>query len=169
MWHQSSHNTTYSQRQNGLSRSKTMNMNSGIRIQLVAKELNVSWIHLVETLLSKGFDIERKPTLKISEEMYEVLLKQFKKDTSVAELESISTNSNIEPVNSYEDYKSLKITKSIYEELLSKPEWKMRRSQIIDRDKNQCRECKATAFSFGVTLIVHHNYYRDGWLIQYQW
>src|SRR6185436_8858666 len=51
-----------------------------VRIQAVAKELNVSWTHLIETLQKKGFTIESKPTIKISREMHEVLLKEFQQD-----------------------------------------------------------------------------------------
>src|ERR1041385_8862839 len=51
-----------------------------VRIQAVAKELNVSWTHLIETLQKKGFKIESKPTIKISREMHEVLLKEFQQD-----------------------------------------------------------------------------------------
>ncbi|HYV91608.1 MAG TPA: hypothetical protein VE978_07495 [Chitinophagales bacterium] len=51
-----------------------------VRIQAVAKELNVSWTHLIETLQKKGFTIESKPTTKISREMHEVLLKEFQQD-----------------------------------------------------------------------------------------
>jgi len=51
-----------------------------VRIQAVAKELNVSWTHLIETLQKKGFDVESKPTIKISREMHEVLIKEFQQD-----------------------------------------------------------------------------------------
>ncbi|MEO5673708.1 MAG: translation initiation factor IF-2 [Chitinophagales bacterium] len=51
-----------------------------VRIQAVAKELNVSWTHLIETLQNKGFSLESKPTIKISREMHEVLLKEFSQD-----------------------------------------------------------------------------------------
>src|SRR6476661_6148615 len=51
-----------------------------VRIQVVAKELNVGWKHLIETLEKKGFKVEEKPTTKISREMHEVLLKEFSQD-----------------------------------------------------------------------------------------
>jgi len=51
-----------------------------VRIQAVAKELNVSWTHLIETLQGKGFDVDKKPTIKISKEMHDVLLKEFQQD-----------------------------------------------------------------------------------------
>jgi translation initiation factor IF-2 len=53
---------------------------SDIRIQCVAKELNVSWTHLVEHLQRKGFDVDKKPTIKISKEMYDILLREFSQD-----------------------------------------------------------------------------------------
>lgn len=51
-----------------------------VRIAVVAKELNVGWKHLIETLEKKGFKVEEKPTTKISHEMHEVLLKEFSQD-----------------------------------------------------------------------------------------
>jgi translation initiation factor IF-2 len=51
-----------------------------VRIQSVAKELNVSWTHLIDTLAQKGFTVDKKPTIKISKEMHEVLLKEFQQD-----------------------------------------------------------------------------------------
>jgi translation initiation factor IF-2 len=53
---------------------------SEVRIQAVAKELNVSWTHLIETLNKKGFQVDSKPTIKISKEMHDVLLKEFQQD-----------------------------------------------------------------------------------------
>lgn len=51
-----------------------------VRIQAVAKELNVGWKHLIETLQKKGFAVEDRPTLKISREMHGVLMKEFQQD-----------------------------------------------------------------------------------------
>jgi hypothetical protein len=48
-------------------------ISSEVRIQSVAKELNVSWTHLIETLNKKGFQVDSKPTIKISKEMHETL------------------------------------------------------------------------------------------------
>lgn len=53
---------------------------AGIRIQAVAKELNVSFSHLIEHLNKNGFEVENKPTIKISEEMRALLLKDFQQD-----------------------------------------------------------------------------------------
>lgn len=50
------------------------------RINKVATELNVSFQTLIEKLINKGFDIESKPTAKISAEMYDYLLSEFKSD-----------------------------------------------------------------------------------------
>ncbi len=43
----------------------------------VAKELNVSLQAIVDTLHDKGFDIEVKPNAKVSDTMYEAVLKKF--------------------------------------------------------------------------------------------
>ncbi len=53
---------------------------SEVRIQAVAKELNVSWTHLIEHLQKKGFMVESKPTIKISKEMHTLLLRDFSQD-----------------------------------------------------------------------------------------
>lgn len=52
----------------------------GIRIQVVAKELNVSFSHLIEHLNKNGFKVENKPTVRITEEMHALLLRDFQQD-----------------------------------------------------------------------------------------
>lgn len=49
----------------------------------VAKEFNVGLHTIVETLHSKGFPIEEKPTADISDEMLIVLQKEFQKDLAI--------------------------------------------------------------------------------------
>ncbi len=53
---------------------------SEVRIQAVAKELNVSYTHLIEHLQKKGFPVENKPTIKISKDMHDLLLRDFQQD-----------------------------------------------------------------------------------------
>lgn len=53
---------------------------SEVRIQAVAKELNVSWTHLIEHLQKKGFAVDSKPTIKITKEMHTLLLRDFSQD-----------------------------------------------------------------------------------------
>lgn len=48
------------------------------RLVKVAKELNVGLGTIVDHLISKGFSIENKPTSVVTDEMYEVLLKEFR-------------------------------------------------------------------------------------------
>jgi translation initiation factor IF-2 len=55
------------------------------RLVKIAKELNVGTSTIVEFLLSKGFEIENKPTAKVSDEMHDELLRQF--SNSMAEKE----------------------------------------------------------------------------------
>ena len=43
----------------------------------VAKELNVSLQAIVEHLHGKGFDIESKPIAKVTNEMYDAVVKKF--------------------------------------------------------------------------------------------
>lgn len=55
------------------------------RLVKVAKELNVGTSTIVEHLTSKGFEVDNKPTAKISEEMYDDLLKEFQGSIAVKE------------------------------------------------------------------------------------
>ena len=49
------------------------------RLIKVAKELNVGFTTLVEHLNKNGFEVESKPTVKVTEDMYNILLKDFSK------------------------------------------------------------------------------------------
>lgn len=51
----------------------------------VAKELNVGTGTIVEHLSKKGFEIENKPTAKVTDEMYKELLKEFQKSIAIKE------------------------------------------------------------------------------------
>ena len=53
------------------------------RLVKVAKELNVGLSTIVDFLLKKGFDIDMKPTMKVSDEMYRELLKEFQRATAI--------------------------------------------------------------------------------------
>jgi translation initiation factor IF-2 len=53
-----------------------------IRLNKVLRELNISLDRAVEFLDSKGVEIEKRPTTKISEETYKVLSDQFETDAS---------------------------------------------------------------------------------------
>jgi translation initiation factor IF-2 len=55
------------------------------RLIKVAKELNVGTATIVEHLHGNGFEIENRPTAKVSEEMYEVLLRDFEKSIAIKE------------------------------------------------------------------------------------
>ncbi len=52
------------------------------RLSQVLRELNISLDRAVEHLTSKGFDVEARPTTKISAEVYQVLLDEFQTDKS---------------------------------------------------------------------------------------
>lgn len=53
-----------------------------IRINKVLRELNISLDRAVDFLHSKGHDVEARPTTKISNEVYQVLLDEFQTDAS---------------------------------------------------------------------------------------
>ncbi len=53
-----------------------------IRINKVLREFNISLDRAVEFLGSKGYDVEARPTTKISDEEYQVLFSEFQTDKS---------------------------------------------------------------------------------------
>lgn len=55
------------------------------RLVKIAKELNVGTTTIVDHLSSKGFDIENKPTAKVTDEMYDELLREFQKSIAIKE------------------------------------------------------------------------------------
>jgi translation initiation factor IF-2 len=55
------------------------------RLVKIAKELNVGTTTIVEFLNNNGFEIDNKPTSKISQEMYDALLEKFSNSMAVKE------------------------------------------------------------------------------------
>ena len=55
------------------------------RLVKVAKELNVGTTTIVEYLTKNGFELDNKPTAKVSDEMYDVLLKEFQNSAAIKE------------------------------------------------------------------------------------
>lgn len=55
------------------------------RLIKIAKELNVGTSTIVDHLTKAGFDIDNKPTAKVSDEMYNELLKEFQKSIAIKE------------------------------------------------------------------------------------
>ncbi len=56
--------------------------NATMRLNKVLRELNISLDRAVEFLSSKGFDVEARPTTKITVEVYNTLLDEFQTDKS---------------------------------------------------------------------------------------
>ena len=56
--------------------------NATIRLNKVLRELNISLDRAVEFLASKGHEVVARPTTKISDEVYQVLLDEFQTDMS---------------------------------------------------------------------------------------
>ncbi|NBW42240.1 MAG: translation initiation factor IF-2 [Sphingobacteriia bacterium] len=56
-----------------------------VRVKKAATEFNISVQHLVEHLASKGFSVESNPNAKISDEMYQALLRDFGQDKKIKE------------------------------------------------------------------------------------
>jgi len=56
-----------------------------IRLNKVTRDLNVGLATVVEFLRKKNFDVKEDPNAKISDEAYELLVKEFKKDKNIKE------------------------------------------------------------------------------------
>ena len=56
--------------------------NKTMRLNKVLRELNISLDRAIEHLSSKGHDVDARPTTKISNEEYQVLLDGFQTDKS---------------------------------------------------------------------------------------
>ncbi|MCG2460323.1 translation initiation factor IF-2 [Flavobacteriaceae bacterium F89] len=56
--------------------------NATIRLNKVLRELNISLDRAVDYLASQGFDVDARPTTKISDEIHQVLLDEFQTDMS---------------------------------------------------------------------------------------
>ena len=56
-----------------------------VRLVKIAKELNVGTATIVDFLVESGFEIENKPTSKISDGMHDALLKEFSNSMAVKE------------------------------------------------------------------------------------
>lgn len=66
----------------------------------VAKELNIGTGSIVEYLIDRGFDVENKPNAKLSQDMYESLMKKFsdsKADKQQADQIVIGTRPAVKP------------------------------------------------------------------------
>src|SRR5690606_5917339 len=60
-----------------------MTEGKSINLLKAAKELNIGIGTAVDFLVKKGFDVESKPSTKLSPDMYTVLLKEFQGDKIV--------------------------------------------------------------------------------------
>ena len=59
-----------------------MSNQPSIRLNKVLRELNISLDRVVEFLNEKGIEIEARPTTKIDDTIYQVLLDEFETDKS---------------------------------------------------------------------------------------
>lgn len=62
-----------------------MSENKPKRLVAVAKELGVGTATIVDHLVDKGYDIDNKPTSKVTPEMFSLLLRDFQKDKNLKE------------------------------------------------------------------------------------
>jgi translation initiation factor IF-2 len=67
------------------------------RLNAVVKELNVGMQTLVEHLAKKGYSVEAKPTTKLSDEQYSVLLSDFQSDKKNKEESKLFNHNKVKP------------------------------------------------------------------------
>ena len=79
-----------------------------IRLNKVARDLNVGIQTAVEFLQKKGFTVEANPNTKITDEQYALLVKEFSKDKNLKlESESISLERHKEKRKNRRSWKQL--------------------------------------------------------------
>ena len=69
------------------------------RLNAVVKELNVGMQTLVEHLAKKGYSVEAKPTTKLSDEQYLVLLSDFQSDKKNKEDSKLFIHNKVKPLD----------------------------------------------------------------------
>ena len=60
-------------------------MSSKVRLFKIASELNISKDTIVDFLLSRGFNVENKPTTTLDEDMQKLVYEKFKQERKNAE------------------------------------------------------------------------------------
>ena len=88
--------------------------NAPIRLPKAAKTFNVGMHTIVEFLKNKGFEIDDKPTSKISSEMYDVLMQEFGGQITIKEkAEAITLGNKKENVNHNLDAEGNKVVEVV--------------------------------------------------------
>jgi len=110
------------------------------RLVKIAKELNVGTSTIVEHLIAKGFEIDNKPTAKVSDEMYNELLSQF--SNSIAEKEKadklvIGTRPAVKKEEIEEKPVEIPVVKEVVEEkpVEVKPEKEVIEAKVTEDNK----------------------------------
>jgi translation initiation factor IF-2 len=110
------------------------------RLVKIAKELNVGTSTIVEFLINSGYEIENKPTAKVSDELYDILLEKFSR--SMAEKEEadsliigsrIGTDISVKPRVS-EVIKKVIVEEPVKETPVEKEEEKVEKPEEIKAD-----------------------------------
>ena len=79
-----------------------------IRLNKVLRELNISIDRAVDFLETKGIEVEKRPTTKISDEVYQVLSDEFETDANkkVASKEVSEANNKVKSIGENESFMS---------------------------------------------------------------
>ena len=112
-------------------------MPSPIRLNKVLKELNISLDRAVEFLSSKKIDIEARPTSKIDQDVYDLLLDEFQTDKSDKDkLEEINTKKRRELEEKQAEEKQAEESESIKSEAAESISDKVSTDTIKTKDLN---------------------------------
>lgn len=127
-----------------------------VRLVKIAKELNVGTATIVDFLVESGFEIENKPTSKISDGMHDALLKEFSNSMAVKEKadqlvignrkedpnQELVSSPPLEIINPVEALKQPLVEKTKVEEVTSDPSSS---SPKVTKPKGDVIEARASA------------------------
>jgi translation initiation factor IF-2 len=111
------------------------------RLSKVAREFNVGISTIIDFLSEKGHDIESNPNTKISEEIYNILLKEFQSEKSVKEAASkigLSSRTRKESVSLEEERKHAADARKTIKDSLAAPP--VERKEKKDKEKEKEKE-----------------------------
>lgn len=115
------------------------------RLVKVAKEINVGTSTIVDHLKGRGFEIEDRATAKVTDEMYEVLLKDFQKSIAIKEKANQLTIGSRERIEA-EEAEREKERKALEKERKAKEEARQaleaERQKLLEAEKRKQQEAK---------------------------
>src|SRR5690606_27401603 len=121
------------------------------RLVKVAKELNVGTGSIVDFLANSGFEVDNKPTAKVSEEMYDLLVQEFRGSMNVKEqADQLVIGTSRQSVKKTEEDKKSPFSDEIEVE---KPKKKEDHKEKPSKEKTPVGEVKKKREASGLTIV----------------